>query len=58
MVRLALSLALVLLGGWGAAKAQNYPARTVTVIVPFAPGAAYTCNWVGEFACIKTSGVV
>src|SRR3954468_921420 len=38
MVRLALSLALVLLGGWGAAKAQNYPARTVTVIVPFAPG--------------------
>src|SRR5689334_20437105 len=38
MVRLALSLALVLLAGWGAAKAQNYPARTVTVIVPFAPG--------------------
>src|SRR3954451_22223606 len=38
MTRLALSLAVVVLGGWTTAKAQNYPARTVTVIVPFAPG--------------------
>src|SRR5689334_13485796 len=38
MVRLALSLALVLLAGWGAAQAQTYPAHTVTVIVPFAAG--------------------
>src|SRR5258707_14525497 len=42
MIRLALSLvlslALVVLGSWTGAEAQNYPARTVTVIVPFAAG--------------------
>src|SRR3954465_1427022 len=38
MTRLALSLAVVVLGGWTTAQAQNYPARAVTVIVPFAPG--------------------
>src|SRR5947209_13041283 len=35
---LSLSLALVVLGGSAGAEAQNYPARTVTVIVPFAAG--------------------
>src|SRR3954471_12326898 len=38
MTRLALSLAVVVLGGWTTAPAPNYPARAVTVIVPFAPG--------------------
>jgi tripartite-type tricarboxylate transporter receptor subunit TctC len=42
MIRLALSLvlslALVVLSGCAHAQAQNYPVRTVTVIVPFAPG--------------------
>src|SRR5258707_6654983 len=42
MIRLALSLvlslALVVLGSWTGAEAQNYPARQVTVIVPFAAG--------------------
>src|SRR3954467_8091085 len=38
MTRLALSLAVVVLGGWTTAQAQNYPARAVPVIVPCAPG--------------------
>jgi tripartite-type tricarboxylate transporter receptor subunit TctC len=37
MIRLALSLALVVLSGLGA-RAQDYPNRAVTVIVPFAAG--------------------
>jgi tripartite-type tricarboxylate transporter receptor subunit TctC len=37
MIRLLASLALVALASIGA-QAQNYPARTVTVIVPFAAG--------------------
>src|SRR5258707_2506681 len=42
MIRLALSLvlslALIVLSGSAGAQAQNYPARTVTVIVPFEAG--------------------
>src|SRR3954470_9928185 len=38
MTRLALSLAVVVLGGWTTAQAQNYPTRPATVIVPFAAG--------------------
>ena len=38
MKRLWIAAALVLLAGMSGAQAQDYPTRTVTVIVPFAAG--------------------
>src|SRR6185312_6649067 len=38
MTRSWAAAALMLLAGMAAAQAQDYPARTVTIIVPFAPG--------------------
>src|SRR5262249_61912581 len=36
--RLAIAAALLVLAGTFGARAEDYPARAVTVIVPFAPG--------------------
>src|SRR3954464_14353508 len=38
MIRLIVSAALALLAGIAAAQAQNFPARPVTLVVPFPPG--------------------
>src|SRR5262245_2136206 len=37
-MRMLLTLVLVILAGLGVARAQDYPARAITMVVPYPPG--------------------
>ncbi|WP_157969996.1 Bug family tripartite tricarboxylate transporter substrate binding protein [Pelagibacterium sediminicola] len=55
LIKALLATSVLVLAGSGAAYAQNYPERPVTLVVPFAPGGAV--DMVGRFIADRLSAI-